>query len=397
MTASPGAIAEIVESDSDRLIDFYRDLVRIPSVWGDAERLTEAAELLSDELASSRFSIELADSGTEGMPMVIARLPGRGPGRSLIFNGHMEVYPPSESWSLDPFAGEIRDGRLFGQGAADMKAGTAAMTMACSLLGRHGVELEGDVILLAVPNHFEGGEGTRKALRDGLSADFAINCEPSGLAVLTGQRGILYLTITTTGRAAHTTALSIGVNAIDRAARVVSALGRMVFCDSDGRPLVAEKMMNVAMIGGGITHNIVPESCRLTVDVRFTPEQTQDDVVRDVRAAVTSALDKDEFPTTVEIEPTCLRNPRSSLRLPPDHPLVLELASAHQAFTHEAARLEIHPAWPDTPIFNEMGVPAVTYGPGSMDCYWDDESVAIDEYLTAIKTYCLAACSITAF
>ena len=72
-----------------------------------------------------------------------------------------------------------------------------------------------------MPNHFEGGEGTRKALRDGLRADAAIVCEPTDLAVVTGQRGILYLEVTVRGRAAHTTALQIGVNAIERAARVV--------------------------------------------------------------------------------------------------------------------------------------------------------------------------------
>ena len=82
-------------------------------------------------------------------------------------------------------------------------------------------------------------------------------------------------------------------------------------------------MVNVAMIEGGLVHNIVPELCKLTVDIRFPPEQTAEDVLRDVHAAVATALAADSaFPTTIEPEATCVRNPRSSLRLREDHPLV---------------------------------------------------------------------------
>lgn len=392
MTDAQRRVVALVERERERIVGFYRDLVRIPSVWADGPRLTEAAGLLRGALAGAGFAVELTDSGTAGMPSVIGRLPGTGGGASVLFNGHMEVYPPSQSWSIDPFGAELRDGRVYGQGAADMKGGTAAMTMACWALGRARAPLRGDVMLLGVPNHFEGGEGTRKALREGLTADWAINCEPSGLAVLTGQRGILYLTITTRGRAAHTAALEIGVNAIDRAAKVIEALRAMTPRDAAGRALETEKILNVAMIEGGVVHNLVPESCRLTVDIRFPPEQTQDDVLRDVRAAIAGALGEDgAFPTVVEPEATCVRNPRSSLRLPEDHPLVQELVHAHEAVTGAPAELSFHPAWPDTPIFNELGVPAVTYGPGSMECYWDDEYVEVADYLTAVKAYCVAA------
>jgi acetylornithine deacetylase/succinyl-diaminopimelate desuccinylase family protein len=389
-------VAELVSKERDRLLAFYQELVRVPSVWGETGPLSEAAELIGSVLASVGYSVTMADSGTEGMPMVIARLPGSAQARSLMFNGHMEVYPPSDSWSFDPFGGVIKDGKLYGQGAADMKGGTAAMTMACWLLGKYMAPLEGDVIVLAVPNHFEGGEGTRKAIRDGLTADYAINCEPSELKVLTGQRGILYLTIAVRGRAAHTTALDIGVNAIDRAAKIVAALGQMVPKDANRKPIDAEKIVNTAMIQGGLKHNLVPEVCTITVDIRFPPEQTSDDVLRDVKEAIAEVIPSDEFPVTVEPEETCIRNPRSSLRLSQDHPLVATLAQAHEAATGTPASYGFHPAWPDTPIFNEMGIPAVTYGPGSMECYWDDEYVETAEYLNAIATYCEAAKSLLA-
>ena len=219
----------------------------------------------------------------------------------------------------------------------------------------------------SVPNHFEGGEGTRQALRDGLRADAAIVCEPTDLTVVTGQRGILYLEITVRGRAAHTTARRIRINAIERAARVIAALAEMGVHDAQGDPGDAEPMVNVAMVEGGIVHNIVPEQCKLTVDIRFPPEQTAADVLR----------------------PAC--EIRSALRLPDDHPLARWLSATHTAATGRPAERGFHPAWPDTPIINEAGIPAVTYGPGSMECYWDDESVAVADYQAAVRTYCLAA------
>lgn len=378
--------------DAERSLELYRDLLQVPSVWGNGPELTRAASLLGGALRDAGLEVELLESGTPGMPMLLARLRGRAAGPTLLLAGHMEVYPPSESWTRDPWGATVSDGRIYGQGAADMKGGTAAMCAAAAVLGRAGADLPGDLAVLAVPNHFEGGEGTRKALRDGLRADAAIVCEPTDLAVVTGQRGILYLEITVRGRAAHTTALRIGVNAIERAARVVAALGTMSMRDAQDRPVDFEPMVNVAMIEGGIVHNIVPERCRLTVDIRFPPEQTADDVLRDVRAAVASAIvDLPGLPTTIEPEATCVRNPRSSLRLPDGHPLARWLSEVHTLATGRPARLGFHPAWPDTPIINEAGIPAVTYGPGSMECYWDDEWVTVDDYLAAVQTYCLAA------
>lgn len=384
-------ILATIDAERDALVDFYQRLVQVPSVWGDGPPLQDAARLIAEPLEAAGFDVELQDPGTPDMYMVAGTRAGDSSRQSLMFNGHMEVYPPSNSWSMDPFGGTIADGKLYGQGAADMKAGTAAGTMASALLARHlDASQGGDLKILIIPNHFEGGEGTRKGLREGFTADQVINCEPTDINVVTGQRGILYLNITTRGRSAHTTATDIGVNAIERMAKVIDALGKMEARDSEGKPVTAEKFVNVAEIKGGLAHNLIPEACELTVDIRFPPEQTQDDVLRDVKEAIAAALPDDEFETTVEPEATCVRNPRSSMNLPHSHPLAQALAAAHSDATGREAAFSFHPAWPDTPIFNEMGVPAITYGPGSMQCYWDDEYVVLDEYIDAIRTYCIA-------
>jgi acetylornithine deacetylase/succinyl-diaminopimelate desuccinylase-like protein len=378
---------------SDReaaLVGFLRDFIRIPSIWGDAANLSRAAEFLAASLGDLPRT-QLTNSGTPGMPNLVATL-GDSETTGVLFNGHMEVYPPSTSWVHEPFGGDVEDGRIYGLGVADMKAGTAAMVAATSILAAARVPLERNVGVLAVPNHFEGGEGTRQAIRDGLRANLAINCEPSGLKVLLGQRGIAYVRVRVHGVASHTTALDIGVNAIERATRAIQAILNMPMTDVDGNRIDDQRICNVAMIRGGIAHNLVPELCEVTLDVRFPSSQTQDSVLRDIRRAVDVALGSEPAaPVGIQVEDTCLRNPRSSLGIPPSHPVVSLMVESHRRATGHDPALDTHRAWPDTPIFWEAGIPAITYGPGSMDCYWDDEFVLVDDYLTAIRTYCSAA------
>ena len=164
----------------------------------------------------------------------------------------------------------------------------------------------------------------------------------------------------------------------------------MDLTDSQGNILAVQRIANVAMISGGVAHNLVPESCELTIDVRYPPEQDQACVLRDIQMAVESALPRGGPAFEIALEPTCVRNPRSSLAIPVHHWIVSLLSDSHRTATATEPDFAVHRAWPDTPIFWEAGIPAITYGPGSMDCYWDDESVSIKDYLDAIKTYCVA-------
>jgi acetylornithine deacetylase/succinyl-diaminopimelate desuccinylase-like protein len=386
-------VLSLADQERDYLVGFLQDLVRVRSIWGDAAALSRAAALVHSALRVVDIEANLVDSGTIGMPMVLGRLVGSGRGPSLLLDGHLDVYPPSTSWSKDPFGAEIDGGRLFGQGVADMKGGTAAMTMAAVILAKSGVRLAGDLVVLAIPNHFEGGEGSRVALRRGLTVDYAVTCEPTDLQIVTGQRGILYVTITVKGRSAHTTAAGVGVNAIVRAAQVIEALQSVVPRNRARQPVGEPLILNVAMISGGLAHNLIPETCTLTVDIRFPPGQTAADALQDVKDAIEGAV-SDEFVTEAAPEDTCVRNPRNSAQIANDHPLTLALLEAHRAASGRKARVGFHKAWPDAPIFVEAGIPAISYGPGSMDAYWDDEFVEVADYLTAVKTYCLAALSI---
>jgi acetylornithine deacetylase/succinyl-diaminopimelate desuccinylase-like protein len=124
----------------------------------------------------------------------------------------------------------------------------------------------------------------------------------------------------------------------------------------------------------------------LTVDIRFTPKTTAAAVLEEVRAIVAKIAKGQKFSVTVEPQESVVKNPRS----PMDwivHPIRDEVAAAHEVFSGKPAVAACHPAWPDTPVLNERGIPSITYGPGSKYCYWDEEFVPIPEYLQAIKVY----------
>ena len=384
-------ISEYVDAHADEMVRFLQKVVSTPTIWGNVPELGRLATILGDYLAGAGAQVGYPDSGTPGAPDVLAWVGDAASSRALIFNGHFDVYPPSTSWSFEPFSAPIREGKVYGPGSTDMKGGTTAMVVACALLSALKLPKNGRVAALAVPNHFEGGEGTRRALDAGLKAEAAIVCEPTDLDICSSQRGILYMDVQVKGISAHTTYETFGVNAIEKALPFLQALRSDEFLKPRHDDFGAEKILNISMIEGGLRRCLIPESCKITLDVRFSPSTTAERVLEDVRRIIEqqSRLDP-KFSARVAPQDTCVRNPRS----PMDwirHPINEVLADAHRAFGHEAARWSCHPAWPDTPVFNEHGIPAVTYGPGSKHCYWDEEFVRIDEYLRAVKVYAATA------
>lgn len=393
MTASDieARIGDHVDRRADEMVDYLRTVVSTPSLWGDVPALAVMAGILGDRMSRAGVDVSYPDSGTPGAPNVLAVTGNRDSPRFLLLNGHFDVYPPSGSWSFDPYSAPILDGKLHGPGSSDMKGGTTAMVVATTVLAALGLPRNGKVALLAVPNHFEGGEGTRRALDAGLTGEAAIICEPTDLDICSAQRGILYMLVHVKGVSAHTTHASVGVNAIEKAMSFMQALRSPAFLKPEHDECGAEKILNIAMIEGGLRRCLIPEHCTITLDVRFSPSATAAQVLSDVQRVIDECARRDPaFRATVEPHETCVRNPRSPMNWI-KHPINDALAAAHGAYASTPVQHACHPAWPDTPVFNERGIPAVTYGPGSKHCYWDDEYVRIDEYLQAIKVYAATA------
>lgn len=383
-------IGDYVDANAENLVSFLQKVVQSKSLWGDVPALAETGKLIEQRLRHGGVRTEFQDSGTPGAPNVIGTVGNRSTGRNLLFCGHFDVYPPSKAWSFDPWSAPIRGDKLYGPGSTDMKGGTTAMLMAATVLAAVGEPKGGQMVVLPIPNHFEGGEGTRRALDAGLTAEAGIVCEPTDLDICASQRGILYMDITIKGVGAHTTYAEVGVNAIEPIVPIIQALKTEAFARPDHDEFGAEKIVNIALVRGGLRRCLIPEECVLTVDVRFSPRTTAAAVLAEVRDIVANISKGQRFAAAVEPQESCVKNPRS----PMDwivHPIRDRVAEAHAAYAGAPAKAACHPAWPDTPVLNERGIPSITYGPGSKYCYWDEEYVSIREYLQAIKVYAATA------
>jgi acetylornithine deacetylase/succinyl-diaminopimelate desuccinylase-like protein len=383
-------IGAYVDTNAETMVQFLQQVVQSRSLWGDVPELKKLADLLAARMRTAGVRVELPNSGTPGAPNVLAFVGDTPTGRNLLFCGHFDVYPPSKAWSFDPWSAPIRGDRLHGPGSTDMKGGTTAMFAAATVLAALGEPKGGQAVVLGVPNHFEGGEGTRRALDAGLRAEAGIICEPTDLDICAAQRGILYMDITIKGVGAHTTYDEVGVNAIEPIVPIIQALKTKEFAKPNHNEFGPEKIVNIAMVQGGLRRCLIPEECMLTVDVRFSPSTTAASVLGEAREIVGRIAAGQKYTVRVEPQESCVKNPRSPMNWIKGR-VRDRVAAAHEAFNGRAPPVSCHPAWPDTPVLNERGIPAVTYGPGSKYCYWDEEYISIPEYLQAIKVYASTA------
>ena len=171
----------------------------------------------------------------EGRPQLIARMVGRGGGRSLVFNGHIDVVSaePRSEWASDPFVASVRDGRLYGRGACDMKGGIAAMVFAVETLSSLGVSLDGDLLVATNTDEESSGAGGTALVEHGLRADAGVVTEPTGFQTWIACRGSDYGVITVPGRPGHAEVrqpdwrLGGAVNAIEKAVVVLDAIASL--------------------------------------------------------------------------------------------------------------------------------------------------------------------------
>ena len=171
----------------------------------------------------------------EGRPQLIARIRGRGGGRSLVFNGHIDVVSaePRSEWASDPFVASVRDGRLYGRGACDMKGGIAAMVFAVETLSSLGVSLDGDLLVATNTDEESSGAGGTALVEHGLRADAGVVTEPTGFHTWIACRGSDYGVIRVPGRPGHAEVrqpdwrLGGAVNAIEKAVVVLDAIASL--------------------------------------------------------------------------------------------------------------------------------------------------------------------------
>jgi acetylornithine deacetylase len=395
--------------DRERLVDDVAALVRIPSITGGEEAVAdEAARRLADAGASvERLSPDPAairedaawpgeETSRSSLPLVVGRI-GRPDGRRLILSGHLDVVPPGDpaTWTSDPWAAEVRDGRLYGRGACDMKGGVASILGAVRALVESGAgdRLDGEVVVALVPGEEDGGQGTLAAIRAGVTGDMAVITEPSNLDLVVAHAGAITFRLTVPGRAAHASQRREGVSALDNLFGVLRALeaDEAARNASETDPLMTALGLPyptiVGIVQGGEWASTVLD--RVSADGRYGVRlgQSPADAARDLRRAVDDANETVPFlrdhPATVEI----VGGQFGSGRVPSEHPLPVGLAAAAERMTGRRPTLLGEPYGADMRLFiNEGATPCVIYGPGDVRvAHSADEFVPLDEVETCAR------------
>jgi acetylornithine deacetylase len=399
----------VADIDRDRLIEDLETLVEFRSVTGSEENVADwAAGALLD--VGMRVEVVRPDLATlrrdpawpgEEMPRqtlpIVAGRAGRASGRRIILSGHLDVVPAGDpgTWSVDPWAGEIRDDQLYGRGACDMKGGVAAILAAVRSLMVSGElhRLGGELMVVFVPSEEDGGQGTLGAIRAGATGDMAIIPEPSKLDIVVAHAGAITFRLTVPGRAAHASQRREGISALDKLFLLTRALE-----DDEHRRNDAEtdQLMTslglpyptiIGIVEGGEWASTVLD--RVVAYGRYGVRlgQSPADAEGELRAAIADACAADEFlrdqPATVEITGGRF----GSARVPADHPLPVGLAAVVERVTGRRPESLGEPYGADMQMFvNHGGTPCVIFGPGDVRvAHSADEHVPLDEVETCAR------------
>lgn len=340
-----------------------RELVRIdsrnPSLVPGAPGETSCAVALRDVLDAWGFRTTLTDAAP-GRPNVIARIGTPGEGRTLMFNGHLDVVG-TEGMVHQPFAAHVQGDLLYGRGAADMKGGIAAMCAAAWRAAQD--QLSGEIIVAAVADEEYESIGTRALVASGVRADAAIVTEPTQLAIMPAHRGFVWVEVVITGRAAHGSRWDIGVDAIRHAGLLLAELDRL---DTDVLPrrshaLLGHPSLHASFIDGGIGMSTYPDRCVVKLERRTIPGERHEDVLAEVERACASV--RKRRPTFEASVRVLLAQEPSDVAV--DAPIVHALESALRSAA-QPVEIDGMSAWTDAALLNSAGIPAICFGPGDI-------------------------------
>jgi acetylornithine deacetylase len=345
---------------------------RNPTLVAGAPGESGCAHFLASVLRDWGFDVDLLEQ-VPGRPNLIARL---GPKNSpaLMFAGHLDVVGV-EGMTHPPFRAEVRDGKLYGRGSADMKGGIAAMCAAATRAIRSSSRKS--VLIAAVVDEEYESLGMRALLDSGVRAEAAVLTEPTKLAICPAHRGFVWMRVGIRGRAAHGSRYDLGIDAITHAGLLLAELDSLERKRDKmtTHPLLGRGSLHASTISGGSGLSTYPESCDLAIERRTLPGETAELAMSEIESAMKAVKAKEpRFDASVSLTTT-----QAPSDVDVGSPLVTKLASAVRA-EGLAPSIEGLSAWTDAALLNEAGVPAVCFGPGDIAlAHSAEEWVPIDE------------------
>jgi acetylornithine deacetylase/succinyl-diaminopimelate desuccinylase-like protein len=359
------------------VVELLQHLVRIPSVnpHGDpgTDQIGEAriAEYLLNFLRSLGAQAELREVLPD-RPNVVAHWPGDRPGkRRLLLAPHTDTVSVG-GMTIDPFSGEVREGKVWGRGASDTKGPMAAMLWALKESRERLPGLGHEIWFAGLMSEEADNFGSR-ALAAQEPFDFVIAAEPTNLEVVHAHKGSTFFNLRTTGRAGHASRPDPSSNAIDKMLDVLAVIRTEFAADFAGQhdPLLGSSTLSIGTIRGGTKTNIIPDFCEASVDMRFAPKHYQPDMIDRFRGRLQKVCP--------DVEVTAIPSP--PLYTDPAHPLIAKLG--------ECGAKPVGAPWLcDACFFAERGMAAVALGPGSIQqAHTKDEFISVEDLQRGVEFF----------
>jgi acetylornithine deacetylase len=374
----------------DPCISLLRDLVAIdsvnPSLVPGAAGEGEIAQAVAAHMRLLGMDVELQEVAP-GRPNVIGVLDGNAPGPTLMFCGHLDTVGVEGMES--PFAPRQADGRLYGRGAQDMKAGVAAMIDACRVVRAGGFD-RGRVVVAAVIDEEYASIGA-DALVSRWDADLAVVTEPTDLRIGVAHKGFAWLEVETRGRAAHGSRPGDGRDAIMRMGRVLHRLEALdrELQSRPPHPLLGTASLHASIIAGGQELSSYPDRCVLQMERRTLSGETGDDAAREL-ADILAALGREDPDFNGDARLTFAR---PAYEIAPGHPLPDLLAAQLEAVGSQVAKVGMS-FWTDAAVLGEAGIPTVLFGPGGAGLHGVEEYVTVSDVLACRDVLALLAANL---
>jgi succinyl-diaminopimelate desuccinylase len=351
------------------------------------------AAYLRERLPPASCEVSLRPIG-DGRANVVAVVRGSAPGPSLMFNAHLDTVPGyGMSGAYEPV---VRDGRLHGRGAADMKGALAAMMICAEILAADDVSFAGELVFTGVAGEESGSAGMQALAQTGIRCDFAVVGEPTSLRVAAAHKGAMWIEAMFHGVATHGSVPHEGVNAAYHAARFITLVERELVPALAARshPLLGSATVNTGVVRGGDRPPMVPAMCSVQLDRRWLPGERHGDVLEEVRQLVRRlhAEDPAVNATVREMDGTS-SFAHAPLACPADSPglrLLCDVASECTANSREPVGVQF---WTDGALLSAAtGTPTVVCGPGDIaQAHSLEEWVAVEQLEQAAETYLLFA------
>jgi acetylornithine deacetylase len=379
-------------SAAETAISLTQEMVRIDSTNGKEDAL---ARDLETRLKALKVGKVWCEKTYEGRLNTLWEIDSGKSGPSLLFTGHLDTKPVCEGWQRDPFDGAIENGRLFGHGVMDMKAGLGSLVGGVMTMIDSGVDFKGKITFVAVADHMGQQTGSIDLFRRH-KFDHCVLAELTDMQIYIAHRGRYYFDISTIGRSAHTCHKYKAINAIEKMLPVVEEISKLKYfpnISQEMKELVGPELYTaVGRIYGGLFPggpSMIPDRCTIRVDTRPQPGVP----IEEVKAIINGALERAKARDPQIVLEMVDADVKDSFMVDPQAPVVVALKSAWEAVMGKPVTFRGGSWLGDTASFGSL-CETVIFGPGGEPVYQPNESLALTDIEAATRIYALTAAKI---